>query len=148
MRTVTLDHGHGHGHGHGHRNLACPTCARFSDPLFKRVCYLSPHLTVGREGHMLSKPASSPYICVRSILLLVLLAASTPARARPHADVESLLQAMTLDEKIGMLTPYPLTGSPDPQGLAGVGYMPGVPRLGIPTLRFSDGPAGVRTLLS
>ena len=41
--------------------------------------------------------------------------------------VDSLLRAMTLDEKLGFLH-----GAPDPEPRAGAGYVPGVPRLGIP----------------
>lgn len=70
-----------------------------------------------------------------------LLTALVPRQdARPADRVEALLARMTLDEKLSMLH-----GAPDPQGLAGAGYLPGVPRLGIPPLRLSDGPAGVRT---
>src|SRR5262245_20246713 len=61
------------------------------------------------------------------------------------AIVDRLVQAMTLDEKIGLLIGNPIAGPPDPLGFAGAGYLPGVPRLGIPPLRFSDGPAGIRT---
>ncbi|HEY6357196.1 MAG TPA: glycoside hydrolase family 3 C-terminal domain-containing protein, partial [Vicinamibacterales bacterium] len=38
-----------------------------------------------------------------------------------------------------------LHGDRDPENLGQAGYLPGVPRLGIPPLRLSDGPAGVRT---
>ena len=59
--------------------------------------------------------------------------------------IDDLIQAMTLDEKIGLLIGNPIAGPPDPLGLAGAGFVTGVPRLGIPPLRFSDGPAGIRT---
>jgi beta-glucosidase len=56
--------------------------------------------------------------------------------------VEQLLAAMTLDEKIAFIH-----GATEPassyQGQAG--YLPGVPRLGIPSLRLADGPPGVLT---
>jgi beta-glucosidase len=58
----------------------------------------------------------------------------------PGTRVDSLLRAMTLDEKLSFLH-----GAPDPEHTAGAGYLPGVPRLGIPPLRLTDGPAGVRT---
>jgi beta-glucosidase len=62
---------------------------------------------------------------------------SAPANAR----VDQLLAQMTLDEKISMLH-----GTQEPAGGIGqAGYLPGVPRLGIPPLRLTDGPAGVRT---
>jgi beta-glucosidase len=57
-------------------------------------------------------------------------------------DIAALLHAMTLDEKLSLLY-----GAQDPSGLGQAGYIPGVPRLGIPPLRLSDGPAGVRTSL-
>jgi beta-glucosidase len=49
---------------------------------------------------------------------------------------------MTLDEKLTLLH-----GARDPEGTAGAGYIPGIPRLGIPAVRMSDGPAGIRTKL-
>ncbi|MGO4463098.1 glycoside hydrolase family 3 protein [Streptomyces sp. M-16] len=54
-------------------------------------------------------------------------------------DVTALVQAMTLDEKLTFVH-----GSDDPERLGQSGYIPGVPRLGIPELRMTDGPAGVR----
>src|SRR5581483_8591131 len=68
------------------------------------------------------------------------LAAGVPAVAsRPHGSVDALLAAMTLDEKLTFVH-----GGTDPQSLGQAGYIPGVPRLGIPPLRLTDGPAGVR----
>jgi beta-glucosidase len=56
--------------------------------------------------------------------------------------VDKLLGQMTLEEKISMIH-----GAPEPaatnQGQAG--YLPGIPRLGIPSLRMADGPPGVLT---
>ena len=58
------------------------------------------------------------------------------------AQVQRLLAAMTLDEKIRLIH-----GATEPaasyQGQAG--YLPGVARLGIPPLRLADGPPGVLT---
>ncbi|MFI6659871.1 beta-glucosidase [Streptomyces sp. NPDC050523] len=68
-----------------------------------------------------------------------------PAHAldRPDAGagprVEGLIGKLTLDEKISLLH-----GATDPDSLGQAGYVPGVPRLGIPPLRLTDGPAGVR----
>jgi beta-glucosidase len=72
-----------------------------------------------------------------AFLLLVLIQA--PASHR----VDSLVLAMTLDEKLSLLHG---TADPEPAvGLNSAGYMSGVPRLGIPPLRLTDGPAGIRT---
>ena len=60
------------------------------------------------------------------------------------ADVDALLQQLTLKEKLSLLH-----GQHDPDiriGLDSAGYLPGVPRLGIPPIRLVDGPAGIRTL--
>lgn len=46
---------------------------------------------------------------------------------------------MTLDEKISFVH-----GAPDPRATGAAGYIPGVPRLGIPELRLADGPVGIR----
>lgn len=60
------------------------------------------------------------------------------------ARVDKLLSQMTLEEKMGLIR----GASEDPatnQGQAG--YLTGVPRLGIPPIRMSDGPPGVLTRL-
>lgn len=74
-----------------------------------------------------------------------LLAGTTVAAAAPGAaDVRytsraaELVAQMTLDEKISFVH-WAL--DPDRQN---VGYLPGVPRLGIPELRAADGPNGIR----
>jgi beta-glucosidase len=74
-------------------------------------------------------------------VFLACVSAARPAalRAQASANVERLIQAMTLDEKIAMLH-----GAQDPQRVGQAGYLPGVERLGIPPLRMTDGPAGVR----
>ncbi|MFI6106572.1 beta-glucosidase [Streptomyces sp. NPDC051310] len=62
------------------------------------------------------------------------------ARATPgHGRVDQLLARLTLDEKLSLLH-----GAKDPHSLGQAGFVPGVPRLGIPPLRLADGPAGVR----
>ncbi|NEB01184.1 glycoside hydrolase family 3 protein [Streptomyces sp. SID13726] len=72
-------------------------------------------------------------------------AATPPAHARDRTDasagprVEGLITKLTLAEKISLLH-----GATDPDPLGQAGYVPGVPRLGIPPLRLADGPAGVR----
>jgi beta-glucosidase len=66
--------------------------------------------------------------------------------AQGSSKVNGLVRAMTLDEKLGMVNGWPNGVSPPPQTdrLIGVGFIPGVPRLGIPAMTFTDGPAGVR----
>ncbi|WP_039946547.1 beta-glucosidase family protein [Streptomyces sp. NRRL S-118] len=59
--------------------------------------------------------------------------------AQRHGRVDQLLARLTLDEKLSLLH-----GAKDPRSLGQAGYVPGVPRLGIPALRLADGPAGVR----
>jgi beta-glucosidase len=72
--------------------------------------------------------------------------ATTVPAAAGASLVSELVQAMTLDEKLGMVNGWPDGVSPPPttDRLIGVGFIPGVPRLGIPALTFTDGPAGVR----
>ncbi|MFI7316572.1 beta-glucosidase [Streptomyces venezuelae] len=67
--------------------------------------------------------------------------AAARGRQGPGAGprVESLVGRLTLGEKISLLH-----GATDPEALGQAGYVPGVPRLGIPALRLADGPAGVR----
>src|SRR6266567_6172482 len=58
------------------------------------------------------------------------------------ARVDKLLSQMTLEEKLTLIHGT-LEDSKVYQGQAG--YLAGVPRLGIPGLRFADGPPGVLT---
>jgi beta-glucosidase len=56
--------------------------------------------------------------------------------------VDKLLSEMTLTEKVGMIE----GADENPATFQGqAGYLAGVPRLGIPALRFADGPPGVLT---
>jgi beta-glucosidase len=61
--------------------------------------------------------------------------ASTVAQANDE-QVEALIARMTLEEKIQMLHGANRRGF--------IGYVPAIPRLGIPELALTDGPAGVR----
>ena len=65
-------------------------------------------------------------------------AAATPNRPGGGTDLDALLAQLTLQEKVDLLH-----GAPDPASKGQAGYVPGVPRLGIPALRLADGPAGV-----
>lgn len=75
---------------------------------------------------------------LRLAVLLLLAAAARPASAEATQRVLSLLRRMTLEEKLSLVH-----GARDPAELGGAGYWPGVPRLGIPPLRFADGPPGI-----
>jgi beta-glucosidase len=64
-----------------------------------------------------------------------------------QAELASLVAQMTPDEEVGMLHGYgdpPAATSPVPSVNGEAGGIAGVPRLGIPPLRFTDGPAGIR----
>ncbi len=56
--------------------------------------------------------------------------------------VDKLLSQMTLDEKIAMIHG---TGEDATTYQGQAGYLPGIARLGIPPMRFADGPPGVLT---
>src|SRR3984957_7582438 len=87
-------------------------------------------------------------LAIALLILLTPLAVNGAAHAPLNdssagpAQVERLLAAMTLDEKIAFIH-----GATEPvpsfQGQAG--YLPGIARLGIPSLRLADGPPGVLT---
>lgn len=65
----------------------------------------------------------------------------------PDARADLVVRAMTLDEKIALVHGrfgFPFQGKPKPDGALGsAGYVPGVPRLGIPALQESDAGLGV-----
>jgi beta-glucosidase len=58
------------------------------------------------------------------------------------ARVDKLLSQMTFEEKLTLIHG---TREPDAVYQAQAGYLAGIPRLGIPGLRFADGPPGVLT---
>jgi beta-glucosidase len=59
-----------------------------------------------------------------------------------NAKVDKLLAQMTLEEKIAMIHG---TGEDASTYQGQAGYLPGIKRLGIPPMRFADGPPGVLT---
>ena len=85
----------------------------------------------------------------KSALLGVAIAATSGvimAQAVPvvtgDARVDKLLSQMTLNEKLTLIHGT----QEDPKEYQGqAGYLGGIPRLGIPSLRFADGPPGVLT---
>jgi beta-glucosidase len=91
-------------------------------------------------------------IAIRMRWLAVLLAVGAattvsraqaiPAEKADEARVDQLLQQLTLEEKMDLIR----GAAEDPATYQGqAGYIPGVPRLHIPSLRFADGPPGVLT---
>lgn len=99
-------------------------------------------------------PLRISQLCLMIVVLVTTAASSAAGQSAPAASVKSavvvtgdarvdkLLSEMTLEEKIGMIH-----GShEDPSTFQGqAGYLPGIPRLGIPSLRLADGPPGVLT---
>jgi len=86
----------------------------------------------------------------RGVLLALVLAgwacggsepSSSTASGNPDERADAVLAQMTLDEKIQMVHGVGVTGHAEPRG--GAGYVPGVPRLGIPDLYLADGSVGV-----
>ena len=72
-------------------------------------------------------------------------AQAVPPEVADQARIDHLLKQMTLEEKVNLIR-----GDVEPaetnQGQAG--YLPGVPRLGVPSLRMADGPPGVLTRIA
>jgi beta-glucosidase len=70
------------------------------------------------------------------------MAQAIPPEKADEARVDRLLGQMTLEEKVNLIR-----GNVEPaatnQGQAG--FLPGVPRLGVPPLRMADGPPGLLT---
>lgn len=77
-------------------------------------------------------------------------AARTSAASRAHVpkvtgnqQVDRLLGRMTLDEKLTLLHGEAVASAPGAANQNQAGYLPGIPRLGIPSLTLTDGPPGV-----
>lgn len=65
-----------------------------------------------------------------------------PPAATDDARVDRLLKQMSLEEKMQLIRGE---AEPEATNQGQAGYLPGVARLGIPPLRFADGPPGVLT---
>ena len=88
--------------------------------------------------------AAAPTALVAQDVLPAAAAANTAAS--PSARADALVAAMTRDEKLRLVRTYfpPLAKPAAEMGMIpSAGHMPGVPRLGIPTLRESDASLGV-----
>jgi beta-glucosidase len=98
------------------------------------------------------------------LAVLIVLAASAPspasAQSPPNVQVKQpwsdktlspdkradlVIGQMTLDEKITLIHGVEAT-VPPPDSLEGAGYVPGIPRLGIPALQMTDGRSGVANI--
>jgi beta-glucosidase len=85
--------------------------------------------------------------CIVVLISLTAVSAFTFAQAVPpekanEARIDSLLRQMTVEEKMNLIR----GGIEDPSVYQGqAGYLPGVPRLHVPSLRFADGPPGLLT---
>jgi beta-glucosidase len=69
-------------------------------------------------------------------------AGSTIQKVTGDPRVDKLISEMTLDEKLTLLEGAQEAASTNQFE---AGYLPGIPRLGIPSLRLADGPPGVAT---
>jgi beta-glucosidase len=85
------------------------------------------------------------------LALAVLLVAPAAADSRRDRDRDAdaraaqLVAQLTLDEKIQLVHGWGVCGIPiggPTQGNRGAGFIPGIPRLGIPDFNSNDGPAG------
>ncbi|HEY5481882.1 MAG TPA: glycoside hydrolase family 3 N-terminal domain-containing protein, partial [Verrucomicrobiae bacterium] len=87
------------------------------------------------------KPALAAVILM-AVCAAVLFSQSAPNTpvVTGNARVDRLLSQMTLEEKIALLH-----GGTEasPSGVGQAGTWPGLPRLGIPSLRLTDGPPGI-----
>ncbi|HZE43703.1 MAG TPA: glycoside hydrolase family 3 C-terminal domain-containing protein [Steroidobacteraceae bacterium] len=99
---------------------------------WRRMCWLATLFLVGGPGQAagadgIADPAGAHL-------------AAEPAVRVPTPRVQRLLAAMSRQDKMGVIR-----GAHEPPGAAQgeAGWTRGVPRLGIPDLRFADGPPGV-----
>jgi beta-glucosidase len=121
----------------------------------ERVMY-KPRLTVvqllgGRDMRRIGLRALGLALCIQLAAALAAprpLAQPAEAKAFPRPSsptfaprVRDLLSKLTLDEKISLTS-----GARDPAFHGGSGYMPGVARLGIPALRWANGPVGIESI--
>jgi beta-glucosidase len=87
-------------------------------------------------------PASSLSTRRARTLALCALACLTGCASQEEARVDRLLARMSLDQRIALLHG---AAEPASSNEGEAGYLPGLPALGIGSLRFADGPPGVLT---
>ena len=94
------------------------------------------------------RPSGWKRISFAAFCVVALLAASiataqkAPPKVTGNKRVDKLLSEMTLQQKMNLIR----GGAENPSTYQGqAGYLPGVPKLGIPSLRMADGPPGVLT---
>jgi beta-glucosidase len=87
---------------------------------------------------------STVIICLATLLLLpgqVFAQTANPVtNVTGNAKIDKLLSQMTFEEKVSMI--HGMT-EPKETNQGQAGYLPGVPRLGIPSMRLADGPHGL-----
>ncbi len=104
-------------------------------------------LLLNRQGTISSQRSYRGYLAVAVLAALgcgcaILATAQTAPTVTGNPRVDKLLSQMTLDEKIALVH----GSGEDPSTNQGqAGYLAGIPRLGIPSLRLADGPPGVLT---
>lgn len=77
-----------------------------------------------------------------SMVVAICRGHAVPAEKANDARIDKLLSQLTLEEKMQLIR----GGTEDAAVYQGqAGYIPGVPRLGIPSLRLADGPPGLLT---
>src|SRR5580700_9554585 len=128
-------------------------------------------LTFLKRGEFMILPAGSPcarrslsaiVVLANIVLACVLLPSRLQSQANPSAHpwmnnalspderAAMVLKEMTIDEKITLLHGTGMVGLSPMSPLAiysngGAGYVPGIPRLGIPAMQISDAAYGVRS---
>jgi beta-glucosidase len=81
-------------------------------------------------------------LCLLGLASTVCRGQAVPSDKANEARIDRLLSQLTVEEKMQLIR----GGSEDPAVYQGqAGYLPGVPRLGIPSLRLADGPPGLLT---
>ncbi len=81
-------------------------------------------------------------LCFMAAASIVSYAQAVPAEKANEARIDRLLHQMTLEEKMDLIRGG---AEPAPEYQGQAGYLPGVPRLHVPSLRFADGPPGLLT---